>query len=250
MIEGIEVGGGDTATPLNIEKRVKLISKWLDLSNTRLLDAGCGAGEYVEALGERGASVRGIEYVEAKVHQWSVNHPGDERVQLGNIEKLVFDNEVFDAVLLNEVLEHVPNDRAALGEMYRVLKPGGTLILFSPNRFHPFETHGVYSLKTGAYRGQSRTLMLPWIPVALGRRLVRYWARNYWPAELAVLVREAGFHVKYHSYVWQTFENISGKQPEIIRRLAPFLRSIAQYSERLPVFRRLGVSQVIVAERH
>jgi 2-polyprenyl-3-methyl-5-hydroxy-6-metoxy-1,4-benzoquinol methylase len=249
MIDGIEVGGSDTATPLNIKKRIKLMAEWIDLPKARLLDAGCGAGEYVDALGKTGANVQGIEYVEAKVHQWSAKHPGDKKVQRGDLEKLVFDDETFDAVLLNEVLEHVPNDRVALGEIYRVLKPGGTLILFSPNRVHPFETHGVYSLRTGAHRGMARTFMLPWIPNALSKRFVQYWARNYWPAELAILVRNAGFRVKHHTYVWQTFENNSGQQSETIRRLAPLLRSISQYAEKLPFIRRLGVSQLIIAER-
>ena len=71
MTNGIEVGGSDTATPLNVQKRVKLIAEWLDLPKIRLLDAGCGAGEYVEALGKAGVNVQGIEYVEAKVQQYS-----------------------------------------------------------------------------------------------------------------------------------------------------------------------------------
>jgi SAM-dependent methyltransferase len=42
------------------------------------------------------------------------------------------------------VLEHVADDRQAVAEMARVLKPGGRAIIFVPNRGYPFETHGIY----------------------------------------------------------------------------------------------------------
>ena len=249
MGDGIAVGGSDTATPLNVAKRVRLISKWIDLPGTRILDAGCGAGEYVEAMCRAGAQAQGIEYVEAKIDQWNARHPGDGRVVRGDLACLQFDDGTFDAVLLNEVLEHVPDDRLALNEIARVLKPGGILLLFSPNRYHPFETHGVYSLKTGAHRGMARTFLLPWVPMAIGRRFVHYWSRNYWPLELARMVRQAGFAVHHHSYVWQTFENNSGQQSNAMRRLAPIARRIAAVAERVPLVRRLGVSQLIVARK-
>ena len=56
----------------------------------------------------------------------------------------------FDLILSHEVLEHVADDRRALAEMSRVLRPGGRIVLFVPNRGYPFETHGVYW--RGAYR--------------------------------------------------------------------------------------------------
>ena len=51
---------------------------------------------------------------------------------------------VFDLVLSNEVIEHVVDDRQALAESARVMRPGGRLALFCPNRGYPFETHGIY----------------------------------------------------------------------------------------------------------
>ena len=59
-------------------------------------------------------------------------------------EALPVEDKKFDLVLSHEVLEHVADDRRCLEEMVRVLKPGGRLVLFVPNRGYPFETHGIY----------------------------------------------------------------------------------------------------------
>jgi SAM-dependent methyltransferase len=63
----IEVAGGDTATPLNLKKRLHLIRDVGDpIRGKRIIDCGCGAGEYVRALGESGASIVGIEFQKSK----------------------------------------------------------------------------------------------------------------------------------------------------------------------------------------
>ena len=147
----IAAEGGDTATPLNLGKRMELLEALLPgLSGLRLLDAGCGGGEYVRALVARGADALGIECTEDKL-ECARSLPASlaRRISCGDIQRTEFDSGRFDAVLLNEVLEHVPDDAAALREMHRVLRPEGSLIVFSPNRLHPFETHGVFALRSG-----------------------------------------------------------------------------------------------------
>jgi hypothetical protein len=87
------------------------------------------------------------------------------------------------------------------------------------------------------------------VPLAIGRRIFTYWARNYWPWELRALVKAAGFGIQNTGYVWQTFEGISGEQPRLVRRVVPIVRAISDSLERTPVMRGLGVSQLIVATR-
>jgi len=59
-------------------------------------------------------------------------------------EHLPFADGTFDLILSHEVLEHVADDRKAVAEVTRVLRPGGRAVLFVPNRGYPFETHGIY----------------------------------------------------------------------------------------------------------
>lgn len=245
----IKVAGGDTATPLSLAKRIRLISRACDLTKVRFLDCGCGAGEYVFALrDEFGTDAWGIEYLEEKVAKGKANGRHAARIKQGDLQKLDEPDSSFDVALLNEVLEHVPDESQALLEVYRVLKPGGKLIVFSPNRLFPFETHGVRMRGTGA-RLSPAVPLIPYVPIAVGRIFLDYWARNYWPYELRRLVREAGFITESFDYIWQTFENISGKQPVLIRKSRPVFRGIASFCEKTPLLRQFGISQVVIAQK-
>jgi ubiquinone/menaquinone biosynthesis C-methylase UbiE len=240
--------GGDTGTPLNLRKRLRLLQLHGAVRGRRVLDCGCGAGEYVSALRAAGVEAYGVEYQAEKVAIARQRGLGEDLVRQGDLARLDYPDESFELAFLNEVLEHVPDEKRALKEVARVLKPGGGLIVFSPNRLYPFETHGV-SLRRSGRPLPPYTPLVPYIPLAVGRKFFSYWARNYWPGELASLVRSAGFELRSTSYLWQTFENISGRQPRIIRATLPIWRALAMAAERIPLIRRLGVSQVLVATK-
>ncbi len=243
----IRAAGGDTGTPLNLRKRVDWIERVAGpLRGKTVIDCGCGAGEYVRSLSALGADVWGIEYSEDKIRE--ARRHADlpaQRVAVGDIENLAFEDGRFDIALVNEVLEHVPDDRQGIREVHRIVKPGGLIVVFSPNRLYPFETHGV-SLRSGA-KVPHYVPFVPYVPVRLG--LFEYWARNYWPWELRGLIGSGGFSIERCDYVWQTFENISGNQPRLIRLLRPVLRLFAALLERTPGLRAFGVSQLIVARK-
>src|SRR4051812_45501937 len=57
--------------------------------------------------------------------------------------QLRFEDQSFDGVLLNEVLEHIADEAASSSEIRRVLRPYGFLAAISPNRWFPFEGHGM-----------------------------------------------------------------------------------------------------------
>ena len=88
--------------------------------------------------------------------------------------------------MLNEVIEHVQNDAATLAEALRVTGPGGHVAIFAPNRFYPFETHGVYLGKRFIF---GNIPFVNWLPdplfSAFARtiaqpRALRWAVRNYW----------------------------------------------------------------------
>ena len=69
-----------------------------------------------------------------------------------DIQNMVFGNNVFDAILCSHVLEHVPNDRKAMREMYRVLKPNGYVVLMVPMQFKSHKTIEDPEVKTPQQR--------------------------------------------------------------------------------------------------
>lgn len=244
----IRPGGGTTGAPLNMRKRLALIARAIDLNGKSIIDCGCGTGEYVHALRGLGHEAWGIEYTLATLRRTARRAPPPDHLFVSDIEHAALPAAQFDVALLNEVLEHIPNDAQGLHEIYRLLKPGGSLVIFAPNRRYPFETHGVW-LKRPRRRLPHSIPFIPYIPLGLGRYVFDYWARNYWPHELRALVEQAGFRVERVGYVWQTLENISGRQPAPLRLLRPLLRHLFGILEHLPLLRTLGVSQVIIARK-
>ena len=243
----VHPAGGDTATPLNLRKRLRFLTNCGVRPGRRVLDGGCGRGEYVAALRRAGIEAFGVEFLADKVKAQVGGVPAGTIVR-ADLQHLPYADGAFDVVFLNEVMEHVPDERLALAEAFRVLQPGGALIVLSPNRLFPFETHGV-SLRRSGRQVPPSVPFVPYIPLGLGRKIFSYWARNYWPSELAELIASARFRIVSRGFLWQTFENISGRQPRLITISRPVLQLLAGLCERLPLIRRLGVSQAIVAER-
>lgn len=240
--------GSDTGNPLILRKRVNIFCEFVPLRDrVKVMDCGCGSGAYLSALLDMGYDVLGIEYDISKVERFRSLHPENAfKVSEGNLENIPFPDSSFDAILLNEVIEHVPDDTLALREISRVLISGGKLIIFAPNRYYPFETHGVYLKKGGKYLTHYMPFV-PWIPLMLGKRIFRYWARNYWPRDLIRIVKASGFVILKTGFVWQTFEGIFSSNPVLAQSLRPILRSISKFLEMLPVIKKFGVSQLIIA---
>ncbi len=100
-----------------------------------ILENGCGVGMYVEQLSRLGGRVIGLEYDSERASEAA---QGSSPIVNAACEDLPFNSESFDLILSHEVIEHVQDDRAAVEEMVRVLKPHGRIALFCPNRGYPF----------------------------------------------------------------------------------------------------------------
>jgi len=97
----------------------------------RLLDLGCGDGEYLALMQCFGWSILGVEPdpIAAERARSQYNIP----VIVGTLEGAHLQEEIFDAVTINHVIEHVPNPIVTLKECHRVLKKNGVLIVMTPN---------------------------------------------------------------------------------------------------------------------
>ncbi len=109
----------------------------LDPAGLQLLDVGCGGGLLAEEFARLGFSVTGIDQsaptlaaARAHAERGSLNI----RYQNGSAQALPFDAHSFDAVSCCDVLEHVDDPAQALGEIARVLRPGGVFLFDTINR--------------------------------------------------------------------------------------------------------------------
>jgi len=108
-----------------------------DPKGVKLFDIGCGGGFVAEAFAAEGADVHGLDLSTGAVRT-ARDHAAVKglclRVVSGRAERLPFASEVFDAVLLADVLEHLDDFPEALTEASRVLRPGGLLLYETANR--------------------------------------------------------------------------------------------------------------------
>lgn len=170
-------------------RRARVLLGYLELRDgLRVLDCGCGMGFYLLAMGKLwDLRLVGLDGDPDRLRQAASRSVPAELV-LGDAQQLPFADASFDAVLMSEVLEHVPDDGLALREVSRVLKPGGVLAVSVPHARFPFLWDPINAV---------------WI--ALGGSPIRrgpiagIWSnheRLYLPQELAECARSAGLTVE------------------------------------------------------
>ncbi len=110
-----------------------------DVAGRRILDAGCGSGPLFAELRERGADVTGID-ASAGMLELARKRLGDgaDLRQVDLRDELPFADGVFDDITASLVLHYMEDWGPTLGELRRVLKPGGRLIASVD---HPFAVH-------------------------------------------------------------------------------------------------------------
>lgn len=107
-----------------------------ELYNKKVLEVGCGQGDFTFFLHDKGADITGSDFsgfaVEKAIERNKVRKSAADFV-VADAHSLPFENNVFDLVFSCECLEHVHDPQKALNELYRVLKPGGKVILTTEN---------------------------------------------------------------------------------------------------------------------
>jgi SAM-dependent methyltransferase len=178
----------------------------------RVLDMGCGAGRHAFEMYLRGADVLALDQDAdelATVSEWfaamrdegSVPDGAEADVKQGDALNLPFPDGEFDRVVAAEVLEHIPDDDAAIAELVRVLRPGGTIAVTVP-RWLPekvcwmlsTEYHEVEGGHVRIYRGDALVAKLEQAGLRLlGRDHVHGLHSPYWWVKCAVGVTKDDF---------------------------------------------------------
>ncbi|MFG2213022.1 methyltransferase domain-containing protein [Streptomyces sp. NPDC048638] len=137
-------------------------------AGSRVLEAGCGVGAQTVHLVESspGARIVAVDrsaasLAQARAHVAAARPPGAPAAvawQQADVYELPFQDASFDAVFLCFVLEHLADPVRALGELRRVLRPGGSLTVIEGDHgsalFHPF-SHGAHTLVAHLIRLQA-----------------------------------------------------------------------------------------------
>jgi ubiquinone/menaquinone biosynthesis C-methylase UbiE len=141
------------------------------------LDAACGTGRQAALLHFLGCNTVGVDQSESMIAVAREKLPG-VRFELGDVERLAFDDERFDLAIVSLALCHLPDPGDAVGELARVLRPGGSLVITDP---HPF---GGILGGQAFYGGISPDRPMAW--VRNNHHSASTWLRSFRSAGLAV----------------------------------------------------------------
>ncbi len=205
----------------------------------RILVDGCGVGMYVRALQPYAHDVWGMDIEPEHLKLAQENVP-NAALQLAMCEYLPYPDDAFDLVFSHEVLEHVGNDKLAVDELVRVLKVGGRAVVFAPNRWYPFETHGHY------WRGEyhfGNTPLINYLPDTVRNKLAPH-VRAYTAKGLLALFLGLPVRVVHHSRVMPGYDNLAYRRPA----LSKMLRFATYAMERIGLT-GFGISHLLVVEK-
>ena len=144
-----EMTGNETGTGIHsnyILERQKRFKSFSKLHNSRLslierlypkkgnlLDIGCGAGFFLNSAKERGWNCYGMEILFEYV-KFAQENFALENIHLESLdESITFEPNTFDVITLWDLIEHLRNPIESLKNIYQIMKPGGLLVMWTPN---------------------------------------------------------------------------------------------------------------------
>nr|WP_169079260.1 bifunctional demethylmenaquinone methyltransferase/2-methoxy-6-polyprenyl-1,4-benzoquinol methylase UbiE [Microcella alkalica] len=194
MFDGVARGYDRTNAVLSVGNaalwRIQTVKAIDPQAGERILDIAAGTGTSSAAIARSGARVIAFDFSAGMIEEGRKRHPELEFVQ-GDAQKLPFGDDEFDAVTISFGLRNVEDPRLALSEMYRVLKPGGRLVVCEFSR-----------PPIGVLRAAYFTYLQKVMPVIAGAASTNPDAYRYlfesiadWPeqAVLSQWLRAAGF---------------------------------------------------------
>lgn len=108
------------------QKRFHIITEMLEGQTNSILDVGCGSSKIIQFL----PGAVGLDYNLSKLRYL---RPFHRRLVHGSVFGLPFADNTFETVICSQVIEHIPDTIGAVSELLRVLRPGGRLILGTPD---------------------------------------------------------------------------------------------------------------------
>lgn len=150
----------ESTNPYETGRRLALLFEQLLPSRigpaTLVLDAGSGGGHFSEAADARGARVVSLDLGLSLLR--GVRERVASECVMGSVLALPLASGSFELVISTECIEHTPAPLRALGELARVLRPGGSLVVTSPGRAWQPVVRGASALGLRPYQGPENFL--------------------------------------------------------------------------------------------
>lgn len=198
-----------------------MVQRFVSGRTGTLLDFGCGTGTQTLLFAGEFDRIVGVD-----VDAPSIGKFRDAIARLGlsgRVEAIEYDGRTIpladataDFAISFEVLEHVLDERRALEELHRVLRPGARLAMSVPNRWWVFETHGA-ALPLLKW---NRVPFFSWLPKPLHDRWAR--ARIYSRREIVRKLRSAGFETDVSMYITAPMDVVSNPRIQSVLRTLIF----------------------------
>lgn len=211
-----------------------------------VLDVGCGPGVLAGELLGRGYDVWGVDAAPGMIEQcWRrFGTLGRQRFAVADATRYDLPDASFDAVVCTGVIDRLPDGAAAVREMARVLRPGGTLVIAFPNRLSPYAAWKNYLYYPAL------ALLRPLLARVAGRpagpALPSSLATMYTVGSARALLARAGLRCRaVDAYYFNPFlspldEWLPAAGLWLVERFEPYHRSI---------LRTLGAGLLLQAER-
>ncbi len=120
----------------NDNRIVEFLSRRMDFDGMRVLEVGAGTGRDSDTIASMGAEVWTLDYSEESLQLMSANLREPVQIVCGDAFSLPLASDSFDLVFHQGLLEHFRNPGDLLAENFRILKPGGHVLVDVPQRFH------------------------------------------------------------------------------------------------------------------
>ncbi|TAL70073.1 MAG: class I SAM-dependent methyltransferase [Bacteroidetes bacterium] len=176
----------------DITNRIKLSFNWLPEGIENLLDGGCSYGYGTRFFRKKSKNVFGID-VNPKHIEIAQKRYTDINFKCCMLEHTDFASEFFDAIVINDVLEHTQDKIQSLNEMNRILQLGGTIIISTPHK-------GLFALLDPYNYGYYLRKWLPWV-YKVTYKFIRLIKSGKIPKDYNPEHQEKHFHYSLKDYI-------------------------------------------------
>lgn len=176
---------------MSLKRRARHIIDGLNPSQEdKIIDLGCGTGYYLFLLSSLPVKLylTGFDNDKEALKEAKAKLSKKIKFIQGDLHKMPFKDNLFDKVVLSEVLEHLEKDGVAVKEIFRILKPGGILVISVPSQNFPFLWDPVNWLLQNFFGTYIKSGF--WSGIWSGH------LRLYQKKDLEVILKKAGFKIE------------------------------------------------------